>query len=68
MGKRLGLKEKQSVVERYLCGEAINSICRNTGYSKSTVYGWIDKYKTGLQNHQINLKDYKILKTMYERQ
>ena len=68
MGKRLGLKEKQSVVERYLCGEAVNSICRNTGYSKSTVYGWIDKYKTALQNHQINLKDYKILKTMYERQ
>ncbi len=68
MNKRVGEKEKRKVVERYLCGETVVSICKDIGYSRSTVYGWIIQYKSGLQNHQVNLKDYKILKTMYERQ
>ena len=68
MSKRVGKKEKQRIVERYLCGEKIDSICKSTGYSRSTVYDWIRHYKSGLQNHQINLKNYQILKTMYERQ
>lgn len=68
MNKRVGEKEKQKVVERYLCGETVASICKDIGCPRSTVYDWIRQYKSGLQNHQINLKDYKILKTMYERQ
>jgi len=61
-------KQKREVVERYLCGESVVSICKDIRYPRSTVYGWIGQYKSGLQNHQVNLKDYKILKTMYERQ
>ena len=68
MSKRVGEKEKRKIVERYLCGEKIESICKETGYSRNTVYDWIRRYKTGLQNHQVNLKDYQMLKTMYERQ
>lgn len=68
MNKRIGEKEKRKVVERYLCGETVDSICKDIGYPRSTVYDWIRKYKSGLQDHQVNLKDYKILKTMYERQ
>lgn len=68
MSKRISLKEKQKIVERYLCGEKIESICKDTCYPRSTIYDWIRKYKSGLQNHQVNLKDYQTLKTMYERQ
>lgn len=68
MNKRIDEKQKRKVVERYLCGESVVSICKDIGYPRSTVYVWIGKYKSGLQNHQINLKDYKILKIMYERQ
>lgn len=68
MNKRIGKKEKQKAVERYLCGETVASICKDIGYPRSTVYGWIGQYKSGLQDHQVNLKDYRILKTMYERQ
>lgn len=68
MSKRIGLKEKQKIVERYLCGEKIESICKDTCYPRSTIYDWIRKYKSGLQNHQVNLKDYQNLRTMYERQ
>ena len=68
MYKRVGEKEKQEVVERYLCGEKVESICKAIGYPRSTVYDWIRQYKSGLQNHQINIKDYQILKTKYERQ
>lgn len=68
MSKRVGEKEKRSVVERYLCGEKIESICKDTCYPRSTIYAWIRKYKSGLQNHQVNLKDYQTLKNMYERQ
>lgn len=68
MNKRIGEKEKRKVVERYLCGETVESICKDIGFPRSTVYDWIRKYKSGLQDHQVNLKDYKILKTMYERQ
>lgn len=68
MNKRINEKEKQKIVERYLCGEKIESICKDTCYPRSTIYDWIRKYKSGLQNHQVNLKDYQTLKTMYERQ
>lgn len=68
MSKRISEKEKQKIVERYLCGERIESICKDTCYPRSTIYDWIRKYKSGLQNHQVNLKDYQTLKTMYERQ
>lgn len=68
MNTRVGVKEKQKVVERYLCGEKVENICKDTGYPRSTVYDWIRQYKCGLQNHQVNIKDYKILKTKYERQ
>ncbi len=68
MNKRIAKNEKQKVVERYLCGETVISICKDIAYPRSTVYDWIRQYKSGLQNHQINLKDYKILKAMYERQ
>lgn len=68
MNKRINVKEKQKIVERYLCGEKIESICKDTCYPRSTIYDWIRKYKSGLQNHQVNLKDYQTLKTMYERQ
>ena len=68
MNKRISEKEKQKIVERYLCGERIESICKDTCYPRSTIYDWIRKYKSGLQNHQVNLKDYQTLKTMYERQ
>lgn len=68
MNKRISVKEKQKIVERYLCGERIESICKDTCYPRSTIYDWIRKYKSGLQNHQVNLKDYQTLKTMYERQ
>ena len=68
MGKKVGLKEKQRVVEQYLCGEKVESICKDTSYPRSTVYDWIRQYKSWMQNHQINIKDYKILKTKYERQ
>ncbi len=68
MNKIVSKKEKQKVVERYLRGESVVSICKDICYPRSTVYGWIGQYKSGLQNHQVNLKDYKILKTMYERQ
>lgn len=46
----------------------VTSICKDIGSPRSTVYDWISQYKSGLKNHQINLKDFKILKTMYERQ
>lgn len=68
MNKRISEKEKQKIVERYLCGETVASICKDIGYPRSTVYGWIKRRKSGLQNHQVNIKDYRILKTMYERQ
>ena len=68
MNKRVAKNEKQEVVERYLCRETVASICKDIGYPRSTVYDWIRQYKSGLQSHQINLKDYKILKAMYERQ
>lgn len=48
MYKRIGEKEKWKVVERYLCGETVDSICKYIGYPRSTVYGWIGKYKSGL--------------------
>lgn len=67
MGKRIGEKEKRKAVERYLCGETVASICEQTGYHDSTLYDWIRRYKSGIQDHQVNLKDYKILKTMYNR-
>lgn len=68
MSKRISEKEKHNIVERYLCGERIESICKDTCYPRSTIYDWIRKYKSGLQNHQVNLKDYQNLRTMYERQ
>lgn len=68
MSKRISKQEKQKIVERYLCGETVASICKDIGYPRSTVYDWIRQHKSGLQNHQINLKDYKIIKAMYERQ
>ena len=68
MNKRVGEKEKKKVVERYLCGEKVENICKDTCYPRSTVYDWIRQHKSGLQNHQVNIKDYKILKIMYERQ
>ncbi len=51
MNKRIGEKEKRKVVERYLCGETVDSICKDIGYPRSTVYDWIRKYKSGLQDH-----------------
>ncbi len=39
MYKRVGEKEKQKVVERYLCGESVASICKDTCFPRSTVYG-----------------------------
>lgn len=68
MNKRVCVQEKLTIVERYLCGEKVESIRKDTSYPRSTIYDWIRQYKTGLQNHQINIKDYKLLKTKYERQ
>lgn len=68
MNKRICKKEKRKVEERYLCGETVDSICKYIGYPRSTIYDWIRKHKSGLQDYQVNLKDYKILKTIYERQ
>lgn len=50
MNKRTSKQEKQKIVERYLCGETVENICKDIGYPRSTVYDWIRQYKSGLGN------------------
>lgn len=39
--------QKQSLVERYLSGESAKRIATDAGVARSTLYLWINKYKTG---------------------
>ncbi len=68
MNKRIGKQEKQKLVERYLCGETVENLSKEAGVSRSSVYGWVKSYRSGIQSNPINLKEHKTLKRMLERQ
>lgn len=46
MTKTFTIEEKQKFVARYFSGESVKSIAVEAGISKSTVYNWINLYKS----------------------
>ena len=46
MTKTFTIKEKQKFVDRYFFGESVKSIAVEAGISQSTVYNWINLYKS----------------------
>lgn len=45
MSKKISEKEKQGLVSRYQRGESVQTLCQESGVSKSALYDWIKRYQ-----------------------
>lgn len=59
---------KRQIVKRYLKGESVISLSKETSISRSTIYGWLQKYKPAKATEKIKTTDYNRLKRTVERQ
>lgn len=66
MSKQVTQEQKQAIVKRYLNGEAVASIARETQIPKSTLYQWIRKARIN-PSKKMQLRDFSRLKMQYER-
>ena len=49
---------KRQIVKRYLKGESVISLSKETSISRSTIYGWLQKYKPAKATEKIKTTDY----------
>lgn len=66
MSKQVTKEQKQAIVQRYLNGESVAAITRETQISRSTLYLWIRESQVS-QTKKVQLKDLSRLKMQYER-
>ena len=66
MTKQVTKEQKQAIVQRYLNGESVAAITRETQISRSTLYLWIRESQVS-QTKKVQLKDLSRLKMQYER-
>lgn len=66
MSKRVTKEQKQAIVQRYLNGETVAVIVRETHISRSTIYLWIRKSQAS-PTKNVQLRDLSRLKMQYER-
>lgn len=48
---------RQQIVKRYLKGESVISLSKETSISRSTIYGWLQKYKSAKATEKIKTTD-----------
>lgn len=69
MNKYYSESQKLELVFRYISGESISNLQKDTGVSRSTVYNWIEHYKNHfVSNKKFNMRDYHDLLVRTERQ
>lgn len=69
MNKYYSESQKLELVFRYISGESISNLQKDTGVSRSTVYNWIEHYKDNfVSNKKFNMRDYHDLLVRTERQ
>lgn len=69
MNKYYSESQKLELVSRYISGETISNLQKDTGVSRSTVYNWIEHYKDHfVSNKKLNMRDYHDLLVRTERQ
>ena len=58
MKKSYSAAEKEAVVNRYIGGESVLAIHKDTGISRQTIYRWIEDVQHRVYNKKgINLRD-----------
>lgn len=55
-------QEKDTILNRYLCGETIMAIHKDTDISRRTLYRWIQIYNKSKKSKTLNISDYAKLK------
>ena len=69
MKKAYSAAEKETVVNRYIGGESVMAIHKDTGISRQTIYRWIENAQQRMYNKKgINLRDVHFLKQSHARQ
>lgn len=69
MNKHYAESQKIELVSRYISGESISYLQKDSGVSRSTLYTWIENYKDSLaSNKKLNLRNYHDLVVKTERQ
>ncbi len=66
MSKQVSQEQKQAIVQRYLNGEAVTVIARETQIPRSTLYLWIRESRMN-PTKRVQLRDLSRLKMQYER-
>ncbi len=66
MSKRVTKEQRHAIVQRYLNGEAVATISRETTIPRSTLYLWIRKARIN-PSKKVQLRDLSRLKMQYER-
>lgn len=67
MKRSYNQQEKDTVLNRYFCGETIMKIHRDTGISRTTLYSWIHTYNKSKNSKILNIADYVKLKQHCEK-
>ncbi len=69
MYKRYTKKEKATILERYLNGEKILTLAKETNISRTTIYAWISEQQNSTQNkRKVDFKYLHDLTIMHKRQ
>ena len=66
MSKQVTKEQKQAIVQRYLNGEAVAALARETQIPRSTLYQWIRKARIN-PSKKVQLRDLSRVKMQYER-
>lgn len=68
MKTRLSQEEKQSLINRYLSGESVQTIVSDTGVARSSLYSWIKSHNVeSKDNPNITLREFNANKRKIER-
>ena len=65
--KKLTRKKKLEIVEKYLCGNSVINLSEEYNLSRSTIYYFINRHRTAICDHPVNLRDFTMLNKMHER-
>jgi len=67
--KQLEGLEKKNIVEQYISGQAVTSLCAQYGVPRSTLYFWIKQYQKVKASNQstVTYADYHNLKRKYDK-
>ena len=65
--KKLPRKKKLEIVEKYLCGNSVINLSEEYNLARSTIYYFINRHRTAICDHPVNLRDFTMLNKMHER-